>query len=82
MGQQAYKFVDFLENAAQSWWQILPLSPTGYGDSPYQSASAFAGNPYLIDLDLLAKDGLLLPEEYCDLQWNIRDTAVDFGLIW
>ena len=82
MGQQAYKFVEFLEKAEQSWWQILPLSPTGYGDSPYQSASAFAGNPYLIDLDLLAKDGLLLPEEYCDLQWNIRDTAVDYGLIW
>lgn len=82
MGQQAYKFVEFLEKAEQSWWQILPLSPTGYGDSPYQSASAFAGNPYLIDLDFLAKDGLLLPEEYCDLQWNIRDTAVDYGLIW
>ena len=52
--KQAYEFVDFLEMAGQSFWQILPLGPTGYGDSPYQSFSAFAGNPYFIDLDALA----------------------------
>ncbi len=82
MGEKAYGFVDFLEKAEQSWWQILPLSPTGYGDSPYQSASAFAGNPYLIDLDLLNKDGLLQPEDYQGLQWESKENTVDYGLIW
>ena len=50
--KQAYEFVDFLEKAGQKLWQILPLGPTGYGDSPYQSFSTFAGNPYFIDLDV------------------------------
>ena len=59
MGQAARDFVDFLVLAGQSVWQILPVGPTSYGDSPYQSCSAFAGNPYFIDLDLLAADGLL-----------------------
>ena len=63
MGREARKFIDFLEKAGQSWWQILPLGPTGYGDSPYQSFSTFAGNPYLIDLDDLAKEGYLKPSE-------------------
>ena len=58
-GKKAEKFVDFLAAAGQKIWQILPLSPTGYGDSPYQSCSAFAGNPYFIDLDALKADGLL-----------------------
>lgn len=58
-GKEAYDFVDFLEKSAQRYWQILPLGPTGYGDSPYQSFSAFAGNPYFIDLDELLKLGLL-----------------------
>ena len=53
MGKTAYEFVDFLCAAGQSYWQILPLSPTGYGDSPYQAFSAFAGNRYLIDPELL-----------------------------
>ena len=56
---EAFKFVDFLAQAGQKIWQILPLSPTGYGDSPYQSCSAFAGNPYFIDLDALKEEGLL-----------------------
>ena len=51
MGKQAFAFVDFLEEAGQRCWQVLPLSPTGYGDSPYQSCSAYAGNYYLIDLE-------------------------------
>ncbi len=51
LGKEAYRFIDFLERAGQKFWQILPMSPTGYGDSPYQSVSAFAGNPYMIDLD-------------------------------
>ena len=59
LGKAAYEFVDFLRSAGQKYWQILPLNPTGFGNSPYQSFSAFAGNPYLIDLDLLAEDGLL-----------------------
>ena len=63
MGEAAYRFVDFLHDAGQSWWQILPVGPTSYGDSPYQSFSTFAGNPYFIDLDLLVEDGLLTREE-------------------
>lgn len=59
MGKPAHDFVDFLAKAGQTIWQILPVGPTGYADSPYQSCSAFAGNPYFIDLDLLAADDLL-----------------------
>ena len=63
MGKGAFSFVDFLKQAGQRCWQILPLTPTGYGDSPYQSCSAYAGNPYLIDLRLLMDGGLLKAEE-------------------
>ena len=63
MGKNAFRFVDFLEDAGQSVWQILPLTPTGYGDSPYQSCSTFAGNHYLIDLDTLVDQGLLEKSE-------------------
>lgn len=59
LGEAAYSFLDWLEKAGASCWQVLPLGPTGYGNSPYQSYSAFAGNPYLIDLDLLKEQGLL-----------------------
>ena len=62
-GRAAYDFTDFLASAGQSVWQILPLGPTGYGDSPYQSFSTYAGNPYFIDLDMLAEEGLLTQEE-------------------
>ena len=82
MGKTAYEFVDFLERAGQHYWQILPLTPTGYGDSPYQSCSAYAGNPYLIDLDLLVEEGLLQAEELTAIQWNWEDTRVDFGLLY
>ena len=58
LGKAAYDFVDYLHRARQRYWQILPLTPTGYGDSPYQSASTLAGNPYLVDLDLLKEQGL------------------------
>ena len=54
-GKEAYKFVDFLSRTGLSYWQVLPLGPTGYGDSPYQSFSAFAGNPYFIDFDMKMK---------------------------
>ena len=60
-GREAYAFVDFLEKAGQSFWQLLPLNPTNYGDSPYQSFSCLAGNPYFIDLERLAQEGLLRP---------------------
>ena len=80
MGENAYKFVDFLQSAGQSCWQILPLNPTGYGDSPYQSFSSWAGNPYLIDLDILVKEGLLRQEELEGTCWETTPNRVDFGL--
>ena len=64
MGKAAYEFADFLQQSGQTYWQLLPVGPTSYGDSPYQSFSTYAGNPYLIDLDLLAEEGLLFPEDY------------------
>ena len=67
-GSFSYKFIDFLKKGGQTLWQILPLGPTSYGDSPYSSLSAFALNPYFIDLDMLVSDGLIdkdiLPPEY------------------
>ena len=68
MGKPARDFVDFLAKAGQTIWQILPVGPTGYADSPYQSCSAFAGNPYFIDLDLLAADGMLTKKDYAAMQ--------------
>ena len=82
MGKQAYHFVDFLDKAGQSCWQILPLNPTGYGDSPYQSFSAFAGNPYLIDLDTLVEEGLLKAEEPGLVSWGDDPTRVSFGKLY
>lgn len=64
MGIEAYKFVDFLKASGQSCWQILPIGPTGYGDSPYQSYSAYAGNPLLVDLELLIGQGLISAEDH------------------
>ena len=82
MGKQAFRFVDFLEASGQSIWQILPLTPTGYGDSPYQSCSTFAGNHYLIDLDLLIGEGLLDARELDEIRWCANETKVDFGLLY
>ena len=82
MGKHAYEFVDFLKAAGQSCWQILPLTPTGYGNSPYQSCSAFAGNPYLIDLELLAQKGLLTRQELDAVNWGTDETRVDFGALY
>ena len=64
MGNDARKFVDFLKASGQRYWQILPLSPTSYGDSPYQSYSCNAGNPYFIDFETLERDGLLDKSDY------------------
>lgn len=81
LGEDARRFADFLAEAGQGLWQILPLGPTGYGDSPYQSFSTFAGNPYLIDLDTLASDGLLEREEYASLPWGDDPGKVDFAAL-
>ena len=82
MGKQAYAFVDFLKESGQSLWQILPVTPTGYGDSPYQSCSAYAGNHYLIDLDQLVEDGLLTAADLEDITWNETEDRVDFGKLY
>ena len=82
MGKNAFDFVDFLEKSGQQSWQILPLTPTGYGDSPYQSNSAYAGNPYLIDLDLLIEEGLLTVEEVANRDWCWSSDRVDFGRLY
>jgi len=82
MGKEAYGFVDFLKKAGQSYWQVLPVLTTGYGDSPYQSFSTFAGNPYLIDLDMLCDDGLLLKEEYDSIDFGDDPVHVDFGKLF
>lgn len=82
MGRHAYEFVDFLQKAGQSYWQILPLSPTGFGDSPYQSFSTFAGNNYLIDLDLLIEQGLLMQEEVDAANWGSNENRVDYGSLY
>ena len=82
MGKHAFAFVDFLKNAGQSCWQILPLNPTGYGDSPYQSCSTFAGNHYLIDLDLLVEEGLLETADIADIHWCDSEEKANFGLLY
>lgn len=79
-GDEAYRFVDFLAATGQSYWQVLPLSPTSFGDSPYQSPSAFAGNPYFIDLDLLRMDGLLTDEECNAEQTKVR--MIDYAKLY
>ncbi len=76
-GNAAYSFVDFLAKAGQKYWQVLPMGPTDYGNSPYQSSSVFAGNPFFIDLDFLVKDGLL-EECDCELDWGSDPEKVDF----
>ena len=82
LGREAYAFADFLHAAGQKYWQLLPLGPTSYGDSPYQSFSSFAGNPYFIDLDLLAEDGLLDPAGLDAADWGTQPRYVDYGKIY
>ena len=79
LGKAAYDFADFLHHAGQRYWQILPIGPTSYGDSPYQSFSTCAGNPYFIDLDLLEQDGLLTREEINAVDWGTDTGRVDYG---
>ena len=82
LGKEAYRFVDFLAKAGQRYWQILPVTPTGFGDSPYQSCSTYAGNPYLIDLDMLVEEGLLKKSEITKIHWSEDPTRVNFGLLY
>ncbi len=77
-GKEAYAFVDFLKKSGQSLWQVLPLGPTSYGDSPYQSFSTFAGNPYFIDFDLLERQGFLQSEDYEKIVWGEDPLRVDY----
>jgi 4-alpha-glucanotransferase len=77
----AVRFLDFLQSAGMSWWQVCPLGPTGYGDSPYQCFSAFAGNPYLIDLQDLVSRKLLSPDEVAPLS-RVGTRQVDFGALY
>ena len=80
-GREAYRFVDFLKRAGQSVWQILPIGPTGLGDSPYQSFSSYAGNPYFIDLDMLVQDGYLDKSEFEPSDFG-DGARVDYGKLW
>ena len=82
MGAAARKFADFLSDAGQQYWQLLPICPTSYGDSPYQSFSTFAGNPYFIDLDLLASEGLLGKKEYVSVNWGDDVSRIDYGRLY
>ncbi len=82
MGKEARKFVDFLDKAGQTYWQILPICPTSYGDSPYQSFSSFAGNPYFIDLDYLCKDKLLTKKECLSYEWGGNPEFVEYGTLY
>ncbi len=81
LGPEAYWFVDLLREAGQSYWQVLPLGPTGYGDSPYQSFSAFAGNTLLISLEELAREGFLLPDQLAEKP-AFPTERVDFGSVY
>lgn len=80
--KEAYEFVDFLEQAGQTYWQILPLGPTGYGDSPYQSFSTFAGNPYYIDLEELIRQGVLTKEQCEAYDWGGSEGYVDYEKVY
>ena len=80
--KSAYEFVDWLKEAGQSYWQILPLVPTSYGDSPYQSFSTFAGNPYFIDLDALIEEGVLTQEEVDSADFGNKEDDIDYEKLY
>lgn len=80
--ESAYRFIDFLEKSGQSFWQILPIGPTSFGDSPYQSPSAFAGNPYMISLKKLAEDGLLEKHEFENADFGDIKTDIDYEKLY
>ena len=80
--KEAYRFIDFLYESGQTYWQILPLGPTGYGDSPYQSFSTFAGNPYYIDLDTLVEKGYLTKKDCDAYDFGGADDKIDYKKIY
>lgn len=82
LGEEAYLFIDQLKEAGQRYWQVLPVGPTSFGDSPYQSFSAFAGNPYFIDLETLIQEGLLKKEEVEAVSWGEDPTDIDYALLF
>ena len=82
LGTSAYRFVDLLVDLKQKYWQVLPVGPTSFGDSPYQALSAFAGNPYLIDLDFLVRDGLLETDEIKCFNWGTDESEIDYAIIF
>ena len=82
MGKTARDFVDFLKQSGQAYWQLLPICPTSYGDSPYQSYSTFAGNPYFIDLDKLEENGLLCKADYENVDWESTPEKVNYGVMY
>ena len=82
LGQAAYDFIDFLADSGQTYWQMLPVGPISFGDSPYQALSVFAGNPYYVNLDLLMADGLLAPTEAFFPFWGDDPRRVDYGAVY
>ena len=80
--KDAYDFVDFLKKAGQTYWQILPIGVTGYGNSPYQLLSSFAGNSYFIDLDELRNEGLLKDEEFEEFQFDPQSNQIDYDTVY
>ena len=82
LGKAAFRFVDLLVDLKQKYWQVLPMGPTSYGDSPYQAMSAFAGNPYLIDLDELVEEHLLTAEEIHCYNWGTDESAIDYAVMF
>lgn len=82
LGKEAYRFVDQLKAAGQKYWQVLPVGPTSFGDSPYQSFSAFAGNPYFIDLEILIEQGMLTKEEVESCDWGQNPSDIDYEKLY
>ena len=81
-GKEAYDFVDRLKEAGQMYWQVLPIGPTSYGDSPYQSFSTFAGNPYFIDLDMLVDEGLIEKSAVDSIDWGQLEYDIDYSKMY
>ena len=82
IGVEAKRFVDLLVDLKQKYWQVLPIGPTSFGDSPYQPLSSCAGNTYLIDLDELVNDGLLTTDEIRSFNWGIDETDIDYAILY
>lgn len=80
--ESAYRFVDWIRESGQTYWKILPLGPTSYGDSPYQSFSTFAGNPYFISLESLIDEGILTKEECDSISFGQKENEIDYKKIY